>query len=252
MTTHKIDDWALHAFVDNEVSAEQAAEIEQALRADPELAQKVETWRRQRDLLKQTYDSVLGETLPPSLMAALRNGGSLTARPYFAMAAAVALVVLGGLAGWFMARQPQQVDAADIANDALYAHQVYSAEVRHPVEVKADERDHLQTWLSKRVGTPFTVPDLTAEGYSLLGGRLLVIDGKPAAFLMYEDAKAMRISILLSSAVTGGETALHVEQRGNLTACYWRDGNLAFAVAGRMDRAPMMKLAEAIYAKFES
>ncbi len=252
MTQNKIDDWALHAYVDNEVSAEQRAEIEQHMRTDPELAQKVDAWRRQRELLKQAYDGVMGETLPPSLAATLRTGGSLAARPYLAMAAAIALVLLGGLAGWFMAQQSQRLDVADIARDALFAHQVYSAEIRHPVEVKADDKAHLQTWLSKRVGTPFTVPDLTVEGYTLLGGRLLALGGKPAALLMYEDIEANRISILLTSQDVDSETALHVEQRGKLVACYWRDGKLGFAVAGDMARDPMMKLAKIIYDKFES
>ncbi len=252
MTMNRIDDWALHAYVDNEVSAEQRAEIEQHLRADPEMAQKVEAWRRQRELLKHAYDGVLGEALPPSLAATLRTGGNLTARPYLAMAAALALLLFGGLAGWFMSQEQGRLEVADIARDALFAHQVYSAEVRHAVEVKADEKAHLQAWLSKRVGTPFIVPDLTQEGYTLLGGRLLALSGKPAALLMYEDIEANRISILLTSQVAATETALHVEQRGKLIACYWRDGKLGFAVAGGMARDPMMKLARIIYGKFES
>lgn len=251
MTVNKVDEWALHAYLDNEVSSEQRAEIEQQLRVDPELAQKVEAWRRQRDLLKQAYDGVLAETLPRSLAATLRSGGSPTARPYLAMAAAIALLLSGGLGGWMLAQQTNSLEVAGIARDALSAHEVYAAEIRHPVEVKADEKAHLQAWLSKRVGTPFTVPDLTVEGYTLLGGRLVTSGERPAALLMYEDAKANRISILLTSRDTPGETALHVEQRGDLTACYWRDGNLAFAVAGEMPRDPMMKLAKVIYEQVE-
>ena len=173
MTTGKIDDWALHAYVDNEVSGEQRAEIEELLRADPEIAQRVGSWRRQRDVLKQAYDGVLAEPLPPSLTATLRHGGSFRARPYLAMAAAMALLLMGGLAGWFLSLETGYSKVADIAQQALAAHAVYSGEVRHPVEVRADDKLHLQAWLSKRVGTPFKVPDLSAEGYSLLGGRLL-------------------------------------------------------------------------------
>ena len=251
MTVNKIDDWALHAYVDNEVSDEQRAEIEQQLRADPEMAQKVEAWRRQRDLMKQAYDGVLAEALPSSLAATLRTGGGLAARPYLAMAAAIALLLIGGIGGWSFALQTGAREVADIARDALSAHEVYAAEVRHPVEVKADEKAHLQAWLSKRVGTPFIVPDLTSEGYTLLGGRLVASGERPAALLMYEDAKANRISILLTSRDDDSETALHVEQRGGLIACYWRDGKLAFAVAGQMARDPMMKLAAAIYERVE-
>jgi anti-sigma factor RsiW len=32
-------------------------------------------------------------------------------------------------------------------------------------------RDHLVGWLSKRVGTPLVAPDLSADGYQLVGGR---------------------------------------------------------------------------------
>ena len=252
MTEHKIDDWALHAYVDNEVSNEQRGEIEQALRTGHDLALKVESWRRQRDLLKQSYDGVLAEPLPPSLIATLRAGGGISARPYLAMAAAIALVLFGGLSGWFLAQETGQMQVAGIARDVLSAHQIYATDIRHPVEVKADEKEHLQAWLSKRIGTPFTVPDLTPEGYKLLGGRLMAAGERPAALLMYEDAKANRISILLTSQDGDSETAIHIEQRGRLIACYWRDGKLAFAVAGEMAREPMMKLATAIYEQFES
>lgn len=251
MKTGMIDDWALHAYVDNEVSGEQRTEIEDLLRANPEMAQRVEDWRYQRSLLKQTYDGVLAEPLPHSLTAALRSGGGIMAPPYMAIAAALALLLLGGFGGWFLALDTGQSHVADFANRALNAHAIYAVEVRHPVEVRADEKDHLQNWLSKRVGTPFQVPDLTAEGYKLLGGRLLAADERPAALLMYEDAQSNRITIYLSAAAESNETALHVEQRGNLTACYWRDGGLAFAVAGEMPREPMMKLAEAVYDAFE-
>jgi anti-sigma factor RsiW len=251
MSSGKIDDWALHAYVDNEMSPEQRAEFEELLRADPERAAQAASWQRQRDLLKQTYDRVLDEPIPPSLAATLRTGGGLAARPYLAMAAAVLLLLLGGVSGWLLRADTASVQTADIARDALTAYQVYAVEVRHPVEVGSDEKAHLQAWLSKRVGTPFTVPDLGAEGYTLLGGRLLAAEGKPAALLMYEDQSSNRISILLAAQDKPVESGLGVEQRGGLIACYWRDGHLAFAVAGHMERDPMMKLAKVIYDKFE-
>jgi anti-sigma factor RsiW len=252
MTTNRIDDWALHAYVDNEVSDQQRAEIEAVIAANPDIARKVEDWRRQRSLLKQAFDPALDEPLPASLKATLRSGGSFAARPYLAMAAALALLLLGGLAGWSLRQETSSALVADIANDALAAHEVYSVEVRHPVEVEAGDEAHLQAWLSKRLGTPFRVPDLTAEGYALLGGRLLASNHGPAAMLMYEDHARNRVSVYLTSQQVDQETSLHVEQKGKLIACYWRAGKLAFAVAGEMERDPMMKLAEAVYEAFES
>jgi anti-sigma factor RsiW len=250
--TGKFDDWALHAYVDNEVSGEQRAEIERFLRSEPEVAQRVDSWRRQREMLKQAFDSVLDEPLPHSLKAALRAPVGFVAKPYLTMAAALALLLMGGLAGWYSAIETGRVDVANVAREAIAAHEVYAVEVRHPVEVGAEDKAHLQAWLSKRVGTPFNVPDLSAEGYTLLGGRLLAAADRPAAQLMYEDAAKNRITIFLTSERENGETALHVEEKGKLVACYWRDGKLAFAVAGEMARDPMMKLATAIYKQFDS
>lgn len=252
MTSHGIDDWALHAYVDNEMSPEQRAEFEKVLLGDPERAERAESFRRQRELLKRAYDPALDEALPASLAATLRTGGRVTVRPHIAMVAALALVLLGGLGGWFAAQEKGEVKVADIAREAITAHEVYAVEVRHPVEVAAADKDHLQAWLSKRIGTPFKLPDLTADGYTLVGGRLLAANEGPAAQLMYEDAARNRITIFLTAQDTDTETAVHVEEKGKLIACYWRDGKLAFAVAGELDLDPMMKLARAVYDQFES
>ncbi len=248
----RIDDWALHAYVDGELGSEQRAEIERLLRADSELAQTADAWQRQKDLLKQAYDGVLDEPVPQSLKATIRQGARAPLNPYLAMAAALAFLLLGGLAGWFLKVESGSSQVADIARDAIAAHEVFAVEVRHPVEVPASDKDHLQAWLSKRLGASFNLPDLSAEGYALLGGRLVATADRPAAQLMYEDAAKNRITIYLVRQDADTETAVHVEEKGDLIACYWRDGKLAFAVAGEMDLDPMMKLAKAVYDQFES
>jgi anti-sigma factor RsiW len=168
------------------------------------------------------------------------------------MAAGLALLITGGVGGWLAAQQSGSGALVSIADRALGAHEVYAVEVRHPVEVAAAEKDHLQAWLSKRVGTAFVIPDLSAEGFTLLGGRLLAAGGQPAAQLMYEDAAKKRITIFLTANPGNVEAALRVEERDGLVACYWLDGPLGFAIAGEMDRTRMMQLARIVYERFES
>jgi anti-sigma factor RsiW len=248
----KLDEWALHAFVDGEVAGENVAEIEAFLAADPAAARDVESWRQQRDALKRAYDGVLEEPIPPALTATLRDGGPRRTRPYLNMAAAVALLLMGGLAGWFAAGGDGGAGSPGLAEEAIAAHEIFTTEVKHPVEVAAADKDQLQAWLSKRVGTDIRIPDLASEGYTLLGGRLLVADDKPAAQLMYEDAERKRLTIFLTANPAKSETALRVETKGPLIACYWLSENLGFAVAGEMDREPMMRLARIIYDQFEA
>lgn len=249
---HHMEDWELHAYADGELSPEQRAEVEARLARDPEAARKVADWKRQRALLKSAFGGVLDEPVPPQLAATLRAAAApARLSPWLAMAAALLLLLCGGLAGWFLRGETAPVTMASLGEEALAAHSVYAVEVRHPVEVAGDDKAHLQAWLSKRVGTAFTVPDLAEEGYTLLGGRLLSGADGPAAMLMYEDQKGQRLSVLLASPGTDMETALKVEEQGKLIACTWQDGKLAVAVAGEMARDPMMVLAKAVYGKLE-
>ncbi len=70
---------------------------------------------------------------------------------------------------------------------AAMAHVVYSREKRHAIEVMANEERHLVSWLSKRLGFALKVPNLSREGYALVGGRLLPGDQGSVAHFMYED-----------------------------------------------------------------
>ena len=247
-----IEDWALHAYADGELSPEQRAEVEARIARDPEAARKLADWKHQRELLKSAFNGVLDEPVPQQLAATLRERAApRRVSPWLAMAAAVLLLLFGGLGGWFLKGETAPVTIADLGQQALEAHTVYAVEVRHPVEVPGADKEHLQAWLTKRVGTAFKVPDLTEQGYALLGGRLLSGDEGPAAMLMYEDQKGQRVSVVLASPGTDVDTALKLREQGKLVACTWQDGKLAVAVAGEMARDPMMVLAKAVYEKLE-
>jgi len=253
MTAMKtIETWALNAYADGELDGADRLAIEELLAQDAAARTMLDEIGRQKQALKTVYDPVLREPVPISLAAALRHRGGRGALPYAAMAAGLALLITGGVGGWLAAQQSGSGALVSIADRALGAHEVYAVEVRHPVEVAAAEKDHLQAWLSKRVGTAFVIPDLSAEGFTLLGGRLLAAGGQPAAQLMYEDAAKKRITIFLTANPGNAEAALRVEERDGLVTCYWLDGPLGFAIAGEMDRTRMMQLARIVYERFES
>ena len=129
-------------------------------------------YREQIAALHREYDPVLHEPVPRRLETPLPWWRRSLPR----MAAAAAWMALGGVIGWqlhaYNASGPTAESAA-WARRAAIAHVVYSPEVRHPVEVGADQEAHLVAWLSKRLGTPLKVPHLGGLGYSLVGGRLL-------------------------------------------------------------------------------
>ena len=82
-----------------------------------------------------------------------------------------------------------------IARRAALAHATYSPEVRHPVEVGADQEQHLVAWLSKRLGGDVRAPKLDGEGMALVGGRLLPRRPRPVAQFMYQSAQGRRVTL---------------------------------------------------------
>jgi anti-sigma factor RsiW len=249
--TVNIDEWALHAYVDGELAADMQAEVEACVKADIEAAQRVEAWHRQNAALRAAYAGILDEPIPPKLLAALHRRPARTWIWPSAAAAGLALLIFGGAGGWYFSQDGGAGLAVSLASRALVAHEVYAVEVKHPVEVGANDKEHLAAWLSKRLGHPIKLPELNAEGYTLLGGRLLAGEDRPAAQLMYEDQTKRRITIFLTANPNNKESAFLVEEKGNLVACYWLDGPFGFAVAGELEMSKAMHLARVVYDEFE-
>ncbi len=246
-----IENWMLHAYADGELDAHERQDVERLLASDPAAAAEIAAWASQKAMLKSAFEGVLNEPVPASITMAMRRRKESWLRPAL-LAASLALVLIGGAVGWFAADRIAPRDSLSFVDQAIIAHEIYSPEIRHPVEVAASDQDHLVTWLSKRLGEPLKIPDLAAQGYTLLGGRLLTADDRPAAQLMYENAAKKRITVFLASNPGRKETALLVEQKDGITACYWLDGPLGFVVAGEDDRDTLMSLATSIYRQFES
>ncbi len=64
---------SLMAFADGELSPTEAAAVESAIAADPDLAQKVEAHRGMRAAVSGAYGGVLDEPMPERLLAAVRG-----------------------------------------------------------------------------------------------------------------------------------------------------------------------------------
>src|SRR5690606_27142788 len=154
--------------------------VETWLGANPEAAAEVAMILRQNDAIRTLFAPAGAEPLPAALRAATIAARLARRRRQMVLRAAAAVLLVGiGLGiGWFgRLHFDQQPAYALLVADALRADSVFVAENRHAVEVPGSDGDHLSTWLSNRLETQLGMPDLTAEGLTLVGGRLL--PGKP-------------------------------------------------------------------------
>jgi anti-sigma factor RsiW len=128
-------------------------------------------------------------------------------------------------------------------------HRVYAGEKRHLVEVAAAETPHIESWLGKRLEMPLVVPDLTAQGLTFQGARMLVINGAPVAQLIYTppDGRALALCIIRSPKE---DKPLTASQEGDLHLVDWRTKGYGFVVVGWEDDAHMRAIAEASQKSF--
>ena len=247
----KIEAWALHAYADGELEAHERVDVERHLEHDAEARGVLDAIRREKAALHSVYDNVLTENIPYGLLMAARGGTRSMMKPWAAMAAAVALFAVGAGSGWYAEYRSLPDAMQNMSKRALVAHEVYANDARHFVEVTAAETDHLQKWLTKRIGADVRIPDLTANGYTFLGGRLLAAEERPAGQLLFEDASKHRVAVFVMLNADHKDVPMQVQQRGALWGCYWMEGKFGLAVTGDLPKDEMLSLAKDVYDQLE-
>lgn len=244
----------LHAYADGVLPDDRIAAIESYLAANPAEAARIADWREQTSAIRARFGAIADEAVPERLQLEnilLRASGL---RRKVAAAAAIALIA-GAAGGWFAndyLRAPApNLAARALAEAALEAHRLYINEVRHPIEVRADET-HLLPWLSRRVGSQVKAPVLDAEGLKLLGGRLLPGSNGPAALIMYEGRGGERFTITSVRAGSGQDSSFKWRQAGDVGALAWIESGLAFVVAGPAERERLDRIARRVHAAYET
>jgi anti-sigma factor RsiW len=216
--------------------------MDNAPQEDPEL-------KALSQALHQLYDPVLEEPVPERLCAPRQRWRA----PAIAAVWAILGLCAGSFAGWQLhasrAIVPPQTEVPGFVKRAAIAHATYSPEVRHPVEVGADQEQHLVAWLSKRLGAQVRAPKLEAVGYSLVGGRLLPGDNGPVAHFMYQTAQGRRITLYVRTEATENrETAFRFSAEGNVKVFYWIDRKLGYALSSTdISKDDLLAVANSVY-----
>jgi anti-sigma factor RsiW len=248
MSSRPISDEQLHAYADGRLDATERMTVATWLAERPELHEQVSAWREQTALLHRRFDAVLQEDVPSRLANAARHAPrSATLR----VAAVAAWLAIGGIVGFLLRGSIGGTGSPDLVSlprAAAVAHVVFAPEVRHPVEVTADQEQHLIAWLSKRLGTSVTAPALRGEGFELVGGRLLPGEAGPVAQFMYQDGRGQRLTLYVrTDAIGNRETAFRFAQEGKVGVFYWLDGKLGYALSGELAKAELMRVADSVY-----
>jgi anti-sigma factor RsiW len=253
-----IEQMELHAYVDGQLSPEARRRVEAYLETHPEARQQIADYQALNAQIKSLYDPVADEPVPVNYIQTRSRWDFW--RPLRTLAAAAFMLALGLSIGLYLGAElevldvpptelagvPHSEDIEHVIEVTAMAYAVYTPEVRHPVEVGADQESYLVEWLSERMGRQIRVPKLDELGMRLIGGRLLASEYGPGGLLMYEDSGGVRI-VLYACLSDEPATAFEYAQQDEVSVFYWIDDALSYAVAGKMPRDQLQPLAQAAY-----
>ena len=268
----------LQAYHDGELDVARRLQVEHWLSTHPEDARRLRGWQDIDQRLHQRFDCVLAQA--PSLE---RRADAVPRRRLFAdqgglvelarAAVIVGLMLGSGWLGWSLhplaevptvglAGGSSTIEApvtepsdglqaqTELIRPALFAHQIYALDGQHPVEVPAIQQALLNRWVSARMRTPLKAPDLSAQGLSLMGGRLLPSSNRMAAQFMYQDAQGRRTTVYVRRISGGGRSDFQYHEQGNLNAFYWVDHAMGYAVIGEQPAPELIAVAGAVQHAF--
>jgi anti-sigma factor RsiW len=262
----RVDDVMLMAYVDGEVDAATARQIERAIGADSALAERVRMFRESAAVLRGAFAESLHEKVPDRLVAALSPlakadkvvalGARRPARQIvgWAVAASLAALVVGaGGTYWYVAGEQLASSGVQLASAERWLdhvsgfYDVYSDEMKKDdrllVDFKADDIPELSNWFSARLNRPLSVPDLSGQGFRPQGGRLLIINGKPAAQFLYRSEEGEVVGLAIASGASDYQSA-RTARRHNVNIVHWRNAGYAYAFMGTIDLPRLEKLAD--------
>ena len=264
------EDHDLMAYVDGQLSPEEAARVEDRLAADPEAAATVQAMLEQKLLIQEAADDLeptttdlrtaaLERRLAERLVQRLPDG--VSRRPWgitgWLRQVAAALVLVS--AGWFAHGEYQTrfVAGADslpiYVAEAVGAHGVYADDGFRPVEFTADDTDMAVRWASAQIGEQLTIPSLDALGLELVGSRLLGTAAGPILYLIYQDAAQNRLSVLVAKHPPDEpQYEFRLASMSGNTVGYWSQGTLDYALVAQTSEAQIAAIADEISASLAS
>jgi anti-sigma factor RsiW len=135
----------------------------------------------------------------------------------------------GAIATWLAFTLPVNNDPAErLENEVIAAH-ARSLMAAHATDVASSDQHTVKPWLSARLDFSPPVPDLSADGYPLTGGRLDYVAERPVAALLYQRHQHV-INVFVWPASDTGSAPPRSASRKGFNTLAWNQGGMQYWV----------------------
>jgi anti-sigma factor RsiW len=222
----------LHALVDSELDAGHAREVEGHVASCGRCAAQLRDYRgmheamsapgtryRAPESLRQRIEAALPTTMERQTRAIAAGRRSLLKG--FGMGSAMSTALAACLVVFVVHMQEDQ----RIVGDVVSAH-LRSLQGNHLIDVQSTDQHTVKPWFNGRLDVAPPVIDLTSQGFTLVGGRLDYIDGRPVAAIVYK--RGLHVINLFVSQSMGSESGATMEKLQGFTVWSWAWSGLNF------------------------
>jgi anti-sigma factor RsiW len=249
-----ITDEDLSAYLDGDLAPLRRAQLEAALRADPQLARRLAAYRAQEQGLRQMASSTLDEPVPERLLEAVRRPRP-SARPRgwrtmpkVAMPLAASLLV-GIALGWLLHAGLQPAEdglLGPFVRQAVISHELFETG-QELAELQAVEGGALLEEVQSPFRTPIRIPQLLGGAWRPVQVRAVEgVDG-PGIQIAYLGESGLT-SLLIRQHSAQDDLLVRFAEVDGRAVLYWLDGPLIYALVGEGGEEELQGMARSVYA----
>ena len=206
----------LHALIDGELDAGHAREVEAHVASCPRCAAQLRDYREMRQALSAP---ALRHQAPAALRARIEGAlpqrravAAVPSRRSLLKGLAMGSVLSGALAASLVVFVVRREEDQRILGDVVSAH-LRSLQGDHLIDVQSTDQHTVKPWFNGRLDVAPPVVDLTAQGFTLIGGRLDYLDGRPVAAIVYK-RRAHVINLFVAQVAGGAGRAAGHDRAG--------------------------------------
>ena len=223
----------LHALIDGELDAGHAREVEAHIASCASCAAKLSAYRQ---MGQQVAGAGLRYTAPTSLRqridAALPKAppaANVTPMPSrrgvlrgFALGSAVSAMAATGLVAIVLRNDDEQ----RIESEIVSAH-LRSLQAGHLIDVVSSDQHTVKPWFNGKLDVSPPVIDLTAQGFTLIGGRLDYVDARAIGAVVYK-RRAHVINLFVAQTSSTARKPATIETVQGFNIRRWSDRGLNY------------------------
>ena len=223
----------LHALLDGELDAGHAREVELHIATCAHCAAQLKAYGQMHD---QMACSNLQFAAPPLLRQRIEASMPLARAPNrrgilkgFALGSALSALAATGLVVLVLRHEDEQ----RILSDVVSAH-LRSLQAGHLTDVLSTDQHMVKPWFNGRLDVAPPVVDLTAQGFTLIGGRLDYVDGKTVGAIVYR-RRIHVINLFVAQTSNTDTSAAKLETVQGFNIRHWSQHGLSYWAASDLN-----------------